>query len=212
MGVPIKVWDVPTRLFHWLLALAVTGALITVNLGEAWMHWHQRFGLAVIGLLGFRLVWGICGPSEARFIRFIATPQRLAAQWRGDWHGVGHTPLGSLSVLAMLALFTFQSVTGLFATDDVAVSGPWANAVSSQLSRLSSRWHRLTEELLWVLIGVHLLAIAWHQLRGKRLVGAMLHGRKMASDAAAQPRPARRGALVAAVAVAVLAVWLAKGF
>lgn len=208
----IKVWDIPTRLFHWLLALAVTGALITVNLGEAWMHWHQRFGLAVIGLLGFRLVWGICGPSEARFIRFIATPQRLAAQWRGDWHGVGHTPLGSLSVLAMLALFTFQSVTGLFATDDVAVSGPWANAVSSQLSRLSSRWHRLTEELLWVLIGVHLLAIAWHQLRGKRLVRAMLHGRKMASDPAAQPRPARRGALVVAVAVAVLAVWLAKGF
>ncbi|UAW98451.1 cytochrome b/b6 domain-containing protein [Halopseudomonas nanhaiensis] len=212
MGLPIKVWDVPTRLFHWLLVLAVTGALITVNLGETWMHWHLRFGLAVIGLLGFRLVWGICGPSEARFTRFAATPQRLAAQWRGDWHGAGHTPLGSLSVLAMLALFTFQSVTGLFATDDVAVSGPWADAVFSPFSRLSSGWHRSTEELLYALIGVHVLAVVWYQLRGKRLAGAMLHGRKIVFDAAAPPAPASRRALALALSVGVIAVWLAKGF
>ncbi len=207
----IKVWDVPTRVFHWLLAIAVTGALLSVSLGGEWMLWHQRFGLAVVGLLGFRLVWGICGPSEARFARFAPTPKRLAAQWRGHWQGSGHTPIGALSVLAMLGLFTFQALTGLFATDDVAFSGPWAGEISSQLSRLLSRWHRSTEEALYLLIGVHLLAIVAYQLRGKQLVGAMVHGRKTVPEAAESPAPARPSALVIAVLVAALTVWVASG-
>lgn len=208
---PTKVWDIPTRLFHWLLAIAVAGALLTVSLGEAWMLWHQRFGLTVVGLLGFRLVWGICGPSEARFASFAPTPKRLAAQWHGRWQGAGHTPMGALSVLAMLGLFAFQSLTGLFATDDVAFSGPWAGEISSQLSRMLSRWHRSTEEALYLLIGVHLLAIAAYQLRGRKLIGAMVHGRKTVPEAAEPPEPARPSALVIALLVAALAVWVASG-
>ena len=207
----MKVWDVPMRLFHWSLAIAVSGALLTVSLGEAWMHWHQRFGLAVVGLLGFRLVWGVCGPGEARFARFAPTPKRLAAQWRGQWQGAGHTPIGALSVLAMLGLFGFQAVTGLFSSDDVAFSGPWAAQVSSQVSRTLSGWHRSTEEALYLLIGVHLLAITAYQLRGKQLAGAMLHGRKMVPAAAEPTKPASRVALIAALLIAGLAIWIASG-
>ncbi|SDT14520.1 Cytochrome b [Halopseudomonas xinjiangensis] len=207
----IKVWDFPTRLFHWLLVLAVAGALLTVSLGEAWMLWHQRLGLAVVGLLGFRLVWGFCGPSAARFSSFVPTPHRLVAQWHGQWQGPGHTPVGALSVLAMLGLFGFQAVTGLFSSDDVAFSGPWAGEVSSQLSRTLSGWHRSTEEALYLLIGVHLLAIAAYQWRGKQLVGAMLHGRKPVPAAVEPPKPARPMVLVAALVTAGLAIWVASG-
>lgn len=207
----MKVWDAPMRLFHWSLAIAVSGALLTVSLGEGWMIWHQRFGLAVVGLLGFRLVWGVCGPSEARFARFAPTPKRLAAQWRGQWQGAGHTPIGALSVLAMLGLFGFQAVTGLFSSDDVAFSGPWAAQVSSQVSRTLSGWHRSTEEALYLLIAVHLLAITAYQLRGKQLAGAMLHGRKTVPAAAEPTKPASRVALIAALLIAGLAIWIASG-
>lgn len=206
-----KVWDVPMRLFHGLLAIAVPGSLLTVSLGEAWMHWHQRFGLTVVGLLAFRLVWGLCGPSEARFARFAPTPKRLIAQWHGRWHGAGHTPIGALSVLAMLGLFGFQAVTGLFSSDDVAFSGPWAAQVTSQVSRTLSGWHRSTEEALYLLIGIHLLAIAAYQLRGKQLAGAMLHGHKTVPDTAEPVKPASPVALVAALITAGLAVWIANG-
>lgn len=207
----MKVWDVPMRLFHWFLAIAVTGALLTVALGEAWMHWHQRFGLTVVGLLAFRLVWGLCGPSEARFARFAPTPKRLIAQWHGRWQGAGHTPIGALSVLAMLGLFSFQAVTGLFSSDDVAFSGPWAGQVASEVSRTLSGWHRSTEEALYLLIGVHLLAIAAYQLRGKRLAGAMLHGRKTVPAVAEPPEPGSPVALIAALLTAGLAIWIASG-
>ena len=207
----VKVWDVPLRLFHWLLVIAVTGSLASATLGEAWMHWHQRFGLAVIGMLGFRLAWGLRGSGEARFASFLPTPERLMAQYNGRWRGAGHTPLGALSVLAMLGLFGFQAITGLFATDDVSFSGPWANAVSSELSRLLSSWHRSTEEWLYALIAVHLLAIAVYQVRGRKLLGAMIHGRKEVTDDVERPRPAGKLALFGALIVAALAVWLASG-
>jgi cytochrome b len=207
----IKVWDLPLRLFHWLLVIAVGGALVTVNLGGNWMIWHGRFGLAVVGLLAFRLVWGLVGSTHARFASFFPTPQRLMEQVRGQWHRPGHTPLGALSVFAMLLLFGFQAVSGLFATDDIAFSGPLARQVSSALSSDMSRWHRWTEELLYLLIALHLLAIIFYRLRGKALVAAMIHGRKHAD---AQTPPASGGGwimLILALAVAAAAVYLASG-
>lgn len=208
----IKVWDLPLRLFHWLLVVAIAGALVTVNLGDGWMRWHQRFGLAVVGLMTFRLVWGFCGSTHARFASFFPIPVRLIRHWRGQWHQPGHTPIGALSVLAMLSLFSFQALTGLFATDDVSFSGPWAGEVASSISRTLSGWHRATEELVYALVGVHLLAIAVHRLRGKRLIGAMLHGCKEADQRASRPEPASHSALAIALVLAVLAVGLAGRF
>ncbi len=207
----MKVWDLPLRLFHWLLVIAVAGALVTVALGGNWMLWHERFGLAVVGLVAFRLVWGVIGSTHARFVSFFPTPGRLVDHFRGRWHGPGHTPLGALSVMAMLMLFGFQAVSGLFATDDIAFSGPLARQVSSALSSELSRWHRWTEELIYLLIALHLLAIAYYRLRGKPLVAAMIHGRKPADDKASPTRGGSWVMLLIALILAGAAVYLASG-
>ncbi|HPR06711.1 MAG TPA: cytochrome b/b6 domain-containing protein, partial [Denitromonas sp.] len=98
----ILIWDLPTRLFHWLLVVCVIGAIISTKIGGNAMLWHGRFGLAIVGLLGFRLAWGVVGSHTARFAQFVRGPATIAAYLRGQWQGIGHNPLGALSVLAML--------------------------------------------------------------------------------------------------------------
>lgn len=209
----VKVWDLPLRLFHWLLVGAVIGALVTVKLGGNAMLWHGRFGLAVLVLLGFRLAWGVLGSTHARFHSFFPTPGRLLAYLRGSWQGLGHNPLGALSVFALIGLFGFQALSGLVASDDIAFSGPLIRAVPSDFSSLMSSWHRRTEEALYLLVGLHVLAIAVYRLRGDNLLGPMLHGRKsLAPGQAAEP--ARGGgwlALLLALGFAALVWWLASG-
>lgn len=208
----VTVWDLPLRLFHWLLALCVTGALVTVSLGGNWMVWHERCGMAVLGLLTFRLVWGMVGGTYARFGSFFPTPKRVMQYLRGNWQGLGHNPLGAFSVFAMLGLFSFQALTGLFSNDDVAFYGPLTRLVSSDVSALVSSWHRSTEELIYIVIGLHILAIVVYRLRGKKLVGAMLHGRKTVHQMK-EPENESAGALALSVAliIAIGMVWLAWG-
>ncbi len=208
----VVVWDLPLRLFHWLLALCVTGALVTVNLGGNWMVWHERFGLTVLGLLTFRLVWGLVGGTYARFGGFFPTPKRVLEYVRGHWQGLGHNPLGALSVFLMLGLLSFQAVTGLFSNDDVAFYGPLTRLVSSETSALISSWHRSNEEFIYAVIGLHLAAIAFYRLRGKKLVGAMLHGRKTVHQMKDPENEAAGGlALAIAIIIAIGMVWLAWG-
>lgn len=209
---PVKVWDLPLRLFHWLLVICVIGALVTIKLGGTWMIWHGRFGLAIIGLLSFRLVWGIAGSTHARFVSFFPTPRRVIRYLRGQWEGLGHNPLGALSVFALIGLFGFQALSGLVATDDIAFSGPLTRAVSSDFSSLMSGWHRRTEELLYLLVGLHVLAIVIYRVRGHNLLGPMIHGYKKAPHPAAeQANGGRWPALIIALALAALAVWAANG-
>ena len=100
----IRVWDLPTRLFHWALATLVCGSFVTIKLGGAWMVWHERIGYAVLSLVTFRLVWGFVGGRYARFASFVRGPSAVLAYLRGQGsHSPGHNPLGALSVLAMLA-------------------------------------------------------------------------------------------------------------
>ncbi|MEH6686738.1 MAG: cytochrome b/b6 domain-containing protein [Halopseudomonas sabulinigri] len=208
----VTVWDLPLRLFHWLLALCVTGSLITVSLGGNWMLWHGRFGLSVLGLLTFRLVWGLVGGTYARFSNFFPTPSRITHYLRGSWHELGHNPLGAFSVFAMLGLFTFQALTGLITNDDVAFYGPLTRLVSSDVSSLVSGWHRSTEQLIYVVIGLHILAIVVYRLRGKKLLGAMLHGRKTVEEKPVHEAESGGGlALSIALVIAIGMVWLAWG-
>jgi cytochrome b len=131
----IKVWDLPTRLFHWTLFVAVTISLLTGLQGGNWMVWHERTGLLVLGLLTFRLIWGVLGSTYARFAQFFPTPRSLLAYLRGHWHGEGHSPLGALSVFALLLVLLFQAGSGLFSTDDIVFDGPLHDLVSSDLSQ-----------------------------------------------------------------------------
>lgn len=209
----IKVWDLPTRVFHWVLFLAVSAALLTGLQGGNWMVWHGRLGLLIVGLLVFRLVWGVIGSTYARFIQFVPTPGRVIAYLRGQWHGLGHNPLGALSVLGLLALLLWQSVSGLFSTDDIAFDGPLEGLVDSGTSSWLTGLHRQGLWLIPALVALHLLAILFYRfIRGKDLVTPMLTGTKQTDEPDAEP--ARGGGplmFVIALGVAVVAVWAANG-
>ncbi|MDO6442566.1 cytochrome b/b6 domain-containing protein [Marinobacter sp. 2_MG-2023] len=209
----ISLWDLPTRLFHWLLVLAVTGSIVTVNLGGTWMLWHERFGLTIVGLISFRLVWGFVGSTYARFWQFIPGPSAVSSYLKGTWRGLGHNPLGALSVLAMLGLIGFQAVTGLFATDAIAFNGPLYRAVSSEWNDTITSWHKLTEWFIYGLIGLHIASVFFYTFVKKdNLIAPMISGHKTVSESMGENR--KGGgliALVVALAVAGFAVWVANG-
>ncbi|MEI2418020.1 cytochrome b/b6 domain-containing protein [Orrella sp. JC864] len=217
MPAAVRIWDLPTRLFHWLLAACVTGALVTVKLGGMYMDWHVRFGLATFGLILFRLLWGLFGPRYARFAQFVRGPGAWWRYLRGQAPEgqAGHNPLGALSVVAMLALFGLQAGTGLFANDDILTQGPLAHRISGELSSRLTGLHMQAEWLLYALVALHLAAVAWYALvRRKRLVGPMIHGDAPAAELAPGTPAAEDGlavrlrALALAAAVAALLAWI----
>jgi cytochrome b len=209
------VWDLPLRVFHWALALAVTAAIVTAKLGGAWMAWHGRAGLGVVGLLVFRVAWGLAGSTTARFAAFAPTPSRLRRYLRGQWRGTGHNPLGALSVFAMLGLLALQAATGLFGNDDIAFAGPLNRLVDETLGARLTGWHRLLANGLFALLGLHLAAIAFHELvKRHRLVRPMVTGRREGEPDSRSFAGGSRGALLAALgaagAVVGLIAWVGR--
>lgn len=210
----IKLWDLPTRVFHWsLLALVVTSFATAWTGGNA-MEWHGRSGVAIIGLLSFRLAWGFLGSTHARFARFVRGPASVAACLRGRWQGVGHNPLGALSVLGMLAILSCQALGGLFANDDIAFNGPYFAAVSKHLSDWITGWHKRSSWLILALVALHVGVILFYiQVRKETLIAPMLSGSKEVAEALAG-ESARGGGPVAfavALALALAATWAASG-
>lgn len=207
----ILIWDLPTRLFHWLLLLAIVALVVTGKAGGSWMEWHGRLGLLVLGLLVFRLLWGVMGSTYARFAGFFPTPAKVAAYLRGQWHAPGHNPLGACSVLALLAVPLFQALTGLVANDDIAFVGPLYDLVGRDLSNLATRWHLLAVNVLLALVALHVAAILFYaHIKKDNLVKPMVLGWKDS----AHGESARGGgwiAFVLALALAVLAVYGASG-
>jgi cytochrome b len=145
----VRVWDLPTRVFHWLLAALVVFSWLTGQWGGSdWREWHYRSGYVLLALLLFRIAWGFIGPRYARFASFPPNP--LAA-WRGLAHRTiapGHAAPGALSVYAMLVVTAAQVVTGLFATDGSYSEGPWARLVSHRTVDLMTGVHVLNRWLL----------------------------------------------------------------
>jgi len=208
------VWDLPLRLFHWLLVLALAGSWITHELGVKYMDWHMRLGYVVIGLVLFRLLWGFVGPAHARFGDFLRGPRAVAAYARNWLAGrvrvsAGHNPLGGWSVMALLTVVAVQAVTGLFNTDDVLTTGPWHDAVPDDLADTLSWLHAVNFNVLLALTGLHVAAVLAYRLRLHiDLLTAMITGRKRGADPAAGITGHR---LVLALVLAALvtgAVWL----
>lgn len=203
-----RVWDSPLRVFHWGLVVAVAIAVATGKAGGEWMPTHGRAALAIIGLLVFRVMWGLVGPTTARFGHFLPTPARWRAYRAGRWHGVGHNPLGAVSVVVLLGLLAWQAGSGLFSDDDIAFTGPWAAWVSGDLSHWFTGWHRRLANAVLYWVGLHVAAIAFHTwVKKDALLPPMVTGWKVI-DAAHVP-PARGGglpALVASIGVALGAV------
>ncbi|MDY7219771.1 cytochrome b/b6 domain-containing protein [Denitrificimonas sp. JX-1] len=213
MAKQIRVWDGPLRLFHWLLVLSVVTALYTGWLGGSWMGWHERAGLMIIGLLSFRMAWFVLGSTYARLSTLLCSLLALPQYLRGEWRGAGHNPLGVLSVFVMLAMLTWQAVSGLFTNDDIAFTGPLYRLVSSSLSNDLTRLHKLGMWIIIVLIMLHVLAIIIHAaVKQHNLVKPMLTG--TTKQEYPEQKPARGGhglAFVFALLIAVGGVYLAAG-
>lgn len=180
----IRVWDLPVRLFHWLLVLTVVGLVVTAKLGGNWMEWHQRLGFFALGLVVFRLIWGVVGSQHARFSNFMRGPSTV---WRymqeikrpDARRYLGHNPMGALSVLAMLAVLLLQAGTGLFADDDILMRGPYADAVAKQVSELMTKIHKLNSDVIIGLVVLHLCAIGFYFfVKRENLVTPMITGAK----------------------------------
>lgn len=207
------VWDLPLRVFHWALGLAVVGAFITVKLGL--MEWHGRLGGLALALLLFRLVWGFVGSHTARFVHFVPSPARLFAYIRGQDGPPqpGHNPLGALSVLALLGVFLLQGLAGLGTTDEIAYDGPLVSQLSDAWVERAGQLHHLNEPVLIGLVALHLLAIAYYRFRrGRDLLSPMLTGysEQLPSQACPQVEDsgARRLGALALFGVCGGLVWL----
>lgn len=204
------LWDLPTRVFHWALAACVVAAVITAKMGGNAMVWHGRIGLAVVGLLAFRLVWGFAGSTYARFAQFVRGPGAIRVYLRGEWRGVGHNPLGALSVLALLGTLWLLVATGLFANDDIAFEGPLYSLVGKDLSDRMRGIHHLFEPLILLLVAAHLAAIVYYiRVKKEVLIRPMISGWKVGAG-----ETAKGGGIAAfgvALAVALAAVFGASG-
>lgn len=212
----VKLWDAPLRIFHWSLVLLVTAAFLTGLTGGGWMDWHGWIGGATAGLIGFRLAWGIVGSTYARFATFIRGPATIAAYLKGEWQGLGHNPLGALSVISMLVVLLLQVISGLFANDDIAFQGPYNGLIGKEAEALALYLHNRTYWLIAALVGLHLGAIAFYaRVKGENLVKPMLTGVKEIPLAPAAPIQDTAGggwrSLAIALAVAAFFSWLAFG-
>ena len=210
----IRIWDLPTRLFHWLFAASVIGAIATVKAGGLWMDWHLPSGVAALVLLVFRVIWGFVGPRYARFSNFVTSPKQLCQYLSADQtsHTAGHNPLGAWSVIALLIVVGVQAITGLFATDDILTQGPLNVYVSSQTASLMTTIHKWNETPLFILIGLHLLAILVYTLRGKNLVLPMITGNKSAQQLAEQTPNTRDDMVIRAWALVLMLLLGALGW
>ncbi|MBV1775860.1 cytochrome b/b6 domain-containing protein [Burkholderiaceae bacterium DAT-1] len=218
----IRLWDVPTRLFHWLLVLGVALLWLTAEQGELvakvlpgieTTRLHSWLGYGVLGLLVFRLIWGVVGSDTARFAQFVKGPKAIRAYVRASkagepTHVIGHNPAGALMVVALLVLLLTQAVTGLGAYDDIDFQGPLVNALGEEVSHLFNKIHHLNFNLIIAAVAVHVAAIVFYKkVKRDDLVTPMIRGSKEVDASIAQPRmrPIWLALLVALIAAAV--VW-----
>jgi cytochrome b len=207
------VWDLPLRVFHWLFAASILASWATAEAGFEWMKVHMRLGYWMIGLLLFRIVWGFVGPRHARFSSFLKGPRTVWHYARGLGAkageavvSVGHNPLGGLMVILMLLLAAFQATTGLFATDDIAWSGPYNASVSDSLAHRLTALHHANFNLILGAMVLHVLAIGYYaKVKRQNLVPAMLTGWKPAEAVPASEAISSSELVKAAIIIALSA-------
>ncbi|MBT3067715.1 cytochrome b/b6 domain-containing protein [Rhodoferax sp. U11-2br] len=210
----VRVWDAPTRLFHWTLTVCVVAAVITAQIGGAAMDWHFRLGYAILTLLMFRLIWGLVGGRWSRFSAFLYRPGQVLAHLKGQTdpqHAVGHNPLGALSVFALMGFLTIQLVSGMFSDDEISATGPLASLASSTWVSNATYYHAEVGKLiLIVLVTLHVIAIALYFLKKREnLVRPMVTGDKTLEYAAPASEDHAQSRIKAALIVTVcaLVVW-----
>jgi cytochrome b len=205
----VRVWDLPTRLFHWLAVALVVAAYASWRLN--WMDWHAWFGEALLALVLWRLIWGFFGSDTARFARFLASPRvalhHLAQiRQREIDREPGHNPAGGWMVLVLLALLLGETLTGIYVGNDVADQGPLTDLIPAPIANLITALHRLLWQALLAAVVLHLLAIfAYFAVKRHNLLLPMVTGRKRLPDSVPSPRMAGLARALAALLCAAAA-------
>jgi cytochrome b len=218
MASTVRVWDLPTRLFHWALVACIVGSAVTAYSENA-LDWHARLGYTVGALLLFRIIWGFIGGRWSRFASFFYSPASVVAYLRGRPHPdhlVGHNPLGAGSVFAMLAFLVAQVGTGLVSDDENFFQGPLNRFVSSSKALAATWYHKQVGQwILLALVVLHIVAVLYYLFRKREnLVRAMVGGDKLVNNG--QPQPSRDDAMSRTVALGVFAAcagfvwWIVK--
>jgi cytochrome b len=181
----VRIWDLPTRLFHLVLMLSVAGLITTGELAGEAMFFHFWFGYTVLTLVLFRLVWGVVGGHWSRFVNFIPNPSAVkdyihALRAKQPTHHVGHNPLGALSVVLMLLLLFLQVFTGFMSDDEIATSGPWVAMVPNNWVSLATQFHAdFGKILLIILVVLHVATVLFYKfVKQNDLITPMLNGNK----------------------------------
>jgi cytochrome b len=179
-----RIWDLPTRLFHWALVLLIALLYATGEFEMLDMRWHFWAGYCVLALLAFRVLWGLVGSQTSRFREFVRGPSAVIAYLKslltpGAAARVGHNPLGGWSVVILLLCLIVQAVTGLFSSDELEVDGPLVARVSTRTVKLMTRLHHWNQNVLLALIGIHVIAVLLYLLlKHENLIQPMFSGRR----------------------------------
>lgn len=215
MQIKVRVWDAPTRIFHWLLALSIPAMWWTATTGGSWLTWHKRLGLLVCALIIFRILWGFGGSQTARFSNFLQGKNGLQRYLKGNMpehEQPGHNPVGALSVLVLLGMVIAQLVTGLFAPDNNTWLNPgYLNHLVSEAT--ASTMYRIHLTLFWVLVGMialHIVAVfAYLIIKKHNLIRPMITGFKTLTQPVNPPlKFAGWGTFLACAAVSAALVYL----
>lgn len=185
MNKKVKVWDIPTRVFHWGMIGLLAGLWWSADAGE--LVWHQVLAFSLMTLIVFRIIWGVVGSDTAKFSHFIKHPKTVLQYATGfKRHGVspsiGHNPLGGYMVLALITIITVQLSTGLFATDEIFTEGPLYGYVSSETALWLTWLHKQTFNVILLLASIHILAVLVHTVKGDKLILPMITGYKKVSE------------------------------
>jgi cytochrome b len=200
----IRIWDLPTRVFHVLLAISVTGLVVTGEMGGDAMPLHFKLGYVVLTLVLFRVVWGLVGGHWSRFINFVPTPNRLlqylrALRTKQATHSVGHNPLGALSVIGMLSILLIQVVSGFMSDDEITNTGPWTSLVPADWVSMATEYHSdIGKVLLILLVALHVATVLYYKrFKGDDLITPMVTGDKVFSEPVHDSRDTRTSRLFA---------------
>ena len=207
----MRVWDGPTRLFHWAIVLLVLTSYVSVQ--AEWMKVHYWSGYTMLTLLLFRLVWGFAGSETSRFGKFLRSPAaglaHLAAfRQREPDREIGHNAAGGWMVLVMLLALAVQASTGLFAGDPIEGGGPFVEQVARTTQKLLNRVHHFNFNIILGLIALHILSIlAYAAIKRHDLVRPMVTGKKRLPANTRQPRFANPLLALLILAGAAICVW-----
>ena len=202
---PIEIWDLPLRLFHWLLVLFIIAAYILGNLGGVYLEWHIHAGIVILSLLAFRLVWGFVGSTHSRFRHFVPSFPRLYAYLLSPKPVLGHSPLAALWIIVILLLLLFCSASGLFSVDDeIGIEGPFSRFVTSSWNQSLTGIHFILQNLIQFFVALHLIAIAFYlAVKGNNLLLPMVTGKSYVQGTNEIASITRNGRLPVCIALGV---------